>query len=155
MKQYKEVNGLHFDTRTPDKVCEILSQYSRMRSIGSDSRLRVWYGDTDTGRCWNEEHDVTGYVGRSTGSIKVPLLLHNSRSSGGTAILDSCIVRITARNHYTGRIDVLYTHPDFNLPDITIEGTSVLFDGTTQANFSTEEQAHRYAAFMSGERMSR
>ena len=155
MKQYKEVNGLYFDPRTPDKVCEVLSLYNHMRRTGRARRLRVWYGDTDTGRCWMEEHDVTGYVGRSTGSKPIPLLIHNSRSDGGSAILDHCIVRITARNPHVHRIDVLYTHPDFHIPTITIEGTSVLFDDKLQANFTTEKQAQRYAAFMSGARMSR
>ena len=155
-KQYKEIDGLFYDERTPEAVCNILSRFYHMSRTGRIApRLRVWYGDTETGRCWMEENDITGYVGRSTGPIKIPLLIHNSRSYGGGAILDHCIIRITARNPHVNRIDCLYSHPDFHIPTITIEGASVLFDGEIHANFKTAEQAHRYAAFMAGERMGK
>ena len=155
-KQYKEVDGLFYDERTPDAVCNILSRFNALhRTRRNSPRLRLWYGDIETGRCWMEENDTTGYIGRSTGSIKIPLLIHNSRSYGGGAILDNCIIRITARNSHTNRIDCLYSHPNFHIPAITIDGASVLFDGAIHANFKTREQAHRYAAFMAGERMNK
>jgi hypothetical protein len=58
------------------------------------SRIIVDYGDIKTGKSWGETYDVSGYVGRSTGSIKVPLLVHNSRSLGGGAMLDHCILTV-------------------------------------------------------------
>lgn len=155
-KQYKEIDGLFYDERTPEAVCKILSRFNELHRTGRNSpRLRLWYGDTETGRCWMEENDITGYIGRSTGLIKIPLLIHNSRSYGGGVILDHCIIRITARNPHVNRIDCLYSHPNFHIPTITIEGASVLFDGEIYANFKTAEQAHRYAAFMAGERMGK
>jgi hypothetical protein len=38
-------------------------------------KIRLFYGDTQTGQSWFDEHDVVGRIGRSTGSIKVPLLV--------------------------------------------------------------------------------
>ncbi len=41
-----------------------------------------------------EEHDITGDVGRSMGTVKSPLLVANRRSLSGGVILDHSIVRI-------------------------------------------------------------
>ena len=155
-KQYKEIDGLFYDIRTPVAVCKILSRSNELyRARLNSPRLRLWYGDTETGRCWMEENNITGYIGRSTGLIKIPLLIPNSRSIGGGVILDHCIIRITAQNPHVNRIDCLYSHPNFHIPTITIESASVLFDGEIYANFKTAKQAYRYAAFMAGERMGR
>lgn len=89
-KEYKVVNGTSFDVRTNDKVIAILDNALRNRT-----RIRIHYGDIDTGRDWDEVYDVTGYVGRSSGSIKIPLLAYNTRSMGGVGMLDHCIVKIT------------------------------------------------------------
>ena len=61
---------------------------------GTDRRVRLFLGDPETGRDWGEENDVTGYVGRSTGPSKVPLLLATRRSMGGGAILVDCVLRM-------------------------------------------------------------
>lgn len=58
------------------------------------TRIRIDYGDVKTGRSWNETHDVTGYVGRSTGTNPIPLLVYNSRSLGGGAIMLGNILSI-------------------------------------------------------------
>jgi hypothetical protein len=141
-KQYKKVGEISFDSRTPDKVCAILERESRQPR----ERIRLYYGDAETGKCWMEEHDIMGYVGRSTGSIKIPLLVHNARSSGGGAILDHCIVKITK-----GKA-VLYRHPAFHMPVVSVEGTQVLFDNVLYANCQDNRRAQRLAAFMVGER---
>jgi hypothetical protein len=150
-KQYKQIGGMSFDVRTPETVCNILAQYAGRRDV----RLRLYYGDTETGRCWMEEHDTIGYIGRSTGQIKIPLLIKNSRSWGGGAILDNCIIKITVDGV------TLYEHPLFNMPVVTVNndysghGWQVLFDGEIYANCKTETQAKRLAAFMRGERNSK
>ena len=69
----KVVNGMYFSESTNDKVCNILST--------SKERLRFYYGDIKTGKCWMEEYDTIGYVGKSSGSVKVPLLIKNSTST--------------------------------------------------------------------------
>jgi hypothetical protein len=86
-KEYKEFDGLFFDINTDGKVIKELCQAYRGKY-----RIRLWYGDEL--KSWNEEHDTIGTIGRSTGKIKIPLLIKSSRSYGGGAILDNCIVRI-------------------------------------------------------------
>ena len=103
---YQVVNGTSYHEDTPQRVVNILEN---LRHNGS--RLRIHYGDTDTGRDWMDENDVTGYVGRSGGSIKIPLLIHNSRSSGGGGILDHCIVKITTTCQPKR---TLYIHPKYH-----------------------------------------
>lgn len=86
--KYKVINGTSYHAETSQTVIDWL-EYARM----NDKRIRIYYGDVETGRCWNEEHDIFGYVGRSTGTNKIPLLIANKRSYGG-GILDHCIVKI-------------------------------------------------------------
>lgn len=89
MKKYKKVNGTSYSTKTNKKVVDILEQCRINRT-----RIILDYGDTKTGISWNEIHDITGYVSRSTGSSKIPILVYNSRCYGGFAILDDCIIGI-------------------------------------------------------------
>ncbi len=85
-------------------------------------RLRVDYGDIKTGKSWNEIHGVCGYVGRSTGKFKIPILMYNKISWGGSTILDHCVVKIAFANKQLG--GVLYCHPTYfkiESYDITIQ----------------------------------
>ena len=66
---------------------------------------------------WNEEHDIFGYVGRSTGENKIPLLVANFRSYGGGALLDHCIIKI--RESKGNR--VLYQAANFQQPVIEVK----------------------------------
>lgn len=59
---------------------------------------------------------LVGYVSRSCGNFKIPLLINNSRSIGGPSILDGNIVKIT--------IDkvVVYQHPNYHLDESKFDG---------------------------------
>ena len=70
MKNYQTINGTSYDERTPDQVVAVLESARRDRT-----RLHISLGDTESGKDWLEEFEAHGYVGRSTGRIKVPLLL--------------------------------------------------------------------------------
>lgn len=89
MKEYKVVNGTSYSVDTCDRVIEVLERCKANRT-----RIVLDYGDVKTKVSWNEEFDIMGYIGRSNGSIKVPLLIHNSRSLGGGCILTDCILSI-------------------------------------------------------------
>ena len=65
---YKVVNGTSYDSRTPDRLIAELETAMR-----HNKKVRIFLGDTETGRDWLEEYDVYGLVGRSGGSVKVPL----------------------------------------------------------------------------------
>lgn len=149
INQYHQLDsGTCYNVDTPIRVVEEIEK-ARL----SKTRIRVFYGDLVTGRCWMEENDTIGTVGRSCGRIKVPLLIRTSRSYGGGALLDSAIVKITVK----GR--TVYEHQNFNMPMISIVVSHVPgypagvdFDYSRQANFKTREQAVRYVAFMEGKR---
>jgi hypothetical protein len=85
----KTVSGTFYHEETSDEVVEVLE---RARENGT--RLTLDYGDVKTGESWGEVYDINGYVGRSNGRIKIPLLIHNNRSMGGGSVLDHCIIGI-------------------------------------------------------------
>ena len=149
MKTYKIINGTFYDTRTPDEIISVL-EFAR----SNRTRLHISLGDTEAGLDWLEEFESHGYIGRSMGPVKVPLMIANSRSVGGGAILDHCIVRI--RESAGGR--VLYQHPAYHfgametrlkaepltLPDGRILTVDVLRDGQLHASFTNMEAARRW-----------
>jgi len=152
MKTYKITNGTSFDSRTPDEVIRVLEN-ARLNRTRLHVSLGEWEGPS-AGRDWLESNDVQGYVGRSMGPVKVPLLVANRRSLGGGAILDHCIVRI--RTSSGGR--VLYQHPQYHhgdleirqkaealtLPNGRVLTVDVLRDGEPHAAFENVEKARRW-----------
>ena len=104
-REYQQYNGTCYHANTP---MELILLLERIRIC--QTRVRFHWGDIETGRDWKDELDCKGRLGRSTGSVKIPILLYNSRSIGGGAILDHCIVKITEAKG--GR--VLYQHPKYN-----------------------------------------
>ena len=145
MNKYKELNGYHFNVATPDAVCEALS------GIDRDTRIRVWYGDPVTGKSYDDIYDTTGYVGRSCGPVKVPLLINNKRSIGGPALSCDIIVKIVD----TRTKRVIYQHPTFSQSVFTTRDRFVHKDGlNTFAELRTPEQAKRFADFMNAKRMN-
>lgn len=146
-KTYQIVNGTSYDNRTPKIVIDWLETSRERRQ-----RIRLFLGDTKNGRDWKELHDIIGVVSRSTGSIKIPLLIKTSRAYGGGAILDYCIVRITVDKK------TVYIHPDYYLykksVGIVQKGNfyQVRFDDEESANFNSMEKAENYIKFLKGNR---
>lgn len=143
-----------FEENTCDKVKKAL-----IDCYHSKSRIRIWYGDTDTGVPWLDEYDIIGTVGRSGGQVKIPLLLKNARSSGGGGILTNRIIRIDiiSSKH------TIYEHPLFCVPKLEVypnldDETKVPYPfivlkyGTIQARFKTDKKAYKYIDFMNGKR---
>jgi len=146
MNEYKEYHGMHFDARTEQGVCSLLEMYNRRHT-----RIRIYWGDTETGLCWMDEWDNIGRVGKSCGQYHIPLMIKTARSTGGGAILDNCILKIVECDTKM----VTYQHPLFHMPAITIDGSEVLFDGKLQARFDSPKKAEKYAAYMKGDRNSK
>lgn len=143
-----------FNENTCDKVKTVLTE-----CYNNQCRVRIWYGDTKTGLSWMDEYDTMGTIGRSTGKQKIPLLIKNSRSSGGGGILCHCIIRIDV----IGSRRTIYEHPLFYVPTLGVypnldEDTKtkypfiVLKYGAIQAKFKTKKQAKNYIDFMAGKR---
>jgi hypothetical protein len=109
-KKYFEINGTSFQNETKREIAEVLE-----RCRVNKTRIILDYGHDD-GKSWGETFDIRGYVGRSSGTFKVPILVYNSRSFGGGSILTSCIVQI--KESRGGR--VLYQHKKYK-PFLTWE----------------------------------
>lgn len=149
--KYIQHAGLFFHPQTSMAVQTALANAFEGRQT-----VRLWYGDTVTGRAWAEEYDVLGKIGRSTGAIKVPLMV-KAGEIGGPQLLDQCIVRIDIVARGKGASRTTYAHPSFHtgtwvvtpsdLPEYT---TIVLNDGEVHARFKKPETAQRYVAFMQG-----
>ena len=141
-----------FNNETSDKVKQCIEY-----CYNSKLRVRIWYGDTDTGVSWMDEYDTMGAIGRSTGQQKIPLLIKNSRSSGGSGVLCHCIIRIDVISSKR----TIYEHPLFNVPMLTVATNNdndtknkypfiVSKNNELQARFKSEKQAKNYIDFMAG-----
>lgn len=104
---YTNVNGTDYDANTPIEAINVLEKLQ-----DSGFRIKLAYGDRLTGADWGETHDIAGYVGRSTGRMKVPLLVYNKRSTGGGVILTANVVKIEHANRKYGGI--LWEHPNYH-----------------------------------------
>ena len=148
MKEHQVVNGTYFDARTPIEVVEVLEKARLNRT-----RLHISLGD-ETGRDWLEEFECFGFIGRSMGPTKVPLILPLRRSIGGGAILDHCIVRIRHSaggkvlwqhpNYHHGKIELRQKEQPVALEDGRWLRVDVLRDNQIQAAFETVAKAMRY-----------
>jgi len=138
----------YFDPGTDSKVASILESARK-----TDRRLRLFLGDTETGRDWMSENDVLGRIGRSMGPMKVPLLVSDGEHGGG-AILTACVVRIIDAD----TLRDLYVHPKYQAPVLTVHPDNTVpkyafrvdRDDQPQARFRSVGQAHAYVAFMLG-----
>lgn len=142
----KKMAATWFKPKTQLRVRRILEKAWR-----EDAKLRLFFGDADTGRDWLEENDTSGRIGRSGGLMKVPLLLSDS-GRFGAPISDDCIVKIQDEE---GR--VLWQHRKYHLPEMEIQKGSeksweLLVEGRVHARFDSFGEAAAYAAFLSGER---
>jgi len=158
-----------YDPRTPNKVTGILEKaiQSHRERAGYGQRLRLFLGDPATGSDWCEENDVVGFIGRSCGSMKVPLLLEPLRdewgdrmsAESGGAILTANILRIIDIDS----LEELYRAKNYKRPDLTLEDSDprlgypfeVQRDGQVVARFRTRVDAEEYVAFIRGHRVSR
>ena len=109
------ISGTTYNDRTPSSLAELLN---RLRE--SHSRVRIYYGDAQTGTAWGDI--LTGTISRSCGPIKIPILLCNRRSRGGEGLLEYCIVKIEHSNRNQGGI--IYQHPNYHTRNSTPSHTN-------------------------------
>lgn len=107
--QYKVVNGTMYHEETPDIVVRIIENARITRA-----RLRFAFGDTVTGKDWDERFDICGMIGRSTGEIKIPLLIARINSYGGGDLMDHCIVRIERKYRNEKKYTEVYKHEKYH-----------------------------------------
>jgi len=110
--KYEELNGTSYHAETSETMRQLLE---RIRA--NQTRCRFYWGNQETGEDWGDVYGVSGTIGRSMGPCKVPLLIHSTRSMGGGAMLDHCIVRIGHANKRHG--GDLYRHPSYHTKEAT------------------------------------
>lgn len=147
-------DGTSWSDRTPDDLIEVLRVARNKKS-----KLHFSYGFTDeegkpAGRNWLEEFDCTGYIGRSNGEVKIPLVLKSKSSGEGCGLLSSSIVRVIRTSDNT----VLWQHPSYHQGKIELRKCSfkcdtgrmlyceALVDGQVHARFKDVGSARRWAA---------
>lgn len=154
-EKHFEKDGTFFEKGTDPKVAELLSKY-----MNTNTRIRIFLGDPETGRDWMEVYDTIGTIGRSTGPYKIPLLLRKNNSSGGTAILTKNILKITVDKKVVYQ-NKNYKLPNFSIKDVVdeeIKKEGYCFnvvnveDGKTYQNTRTREEAKNAIAFYQGTR---
>lgn len=138
-------SGTCYHQETPDQVIRLLEKLQN-----SGAEVKIYYGDTQTGQSWHDEFDVVGRIGRSTGSIKIPLLVPKD-DCGGPGLLDHCIIRIDSRE------GTLYQHKKFRVGDMSLSKGSdkqlpweVFIDSVLHARFALNAEATKFMSFLQG-----
>lgn len=138
----------YFDPGTSPELAKVLEGCRK-----SNRKVRLVLGDADTGEAWLDEYDVVGTIGRSAGSLKVPLLIEDGES-GGSAILTACVLAVI--DWQSGRW--LFRHAAHKHLDLDIRATGdaarpwvVSRSQQAVARFQDIGKAGAYVAFMRGE----
>lgn len=138
----------YFDPCTSLELAKVLEGCRK-----SKRKVRLVLGDTATGEVWLDEYDVVGTIGRSAGSLKMPLLIEDWESGGG-AILTACVLAVI--DWQSGRW--LFRHTAHKHPDLDIRATGdvtrpwgVSRSQQAVARFQDIGKAGAYVAFMRGE----
>jgi hypothetical protein len=164
--QHSASNRTWFTPGTDAKVQKVLS-----KARDNSALIRIFYGNVITGHDWCEEESTVGFVGRSTGVFKVPLLLEAYQTSPttiesasyGDSILTHCIVRIIdvssqeelfrTTNYRTPEFKIVRTTPDLCKLSLFFGVDRLDTDDKRPcrlANVKSEYEAQRYVAFMQG-----
>lgn len=89
MNKSFDYKGVSFSEGTPIDLCEkLLSLYA------NKTRVTLDYGNPLTKESWGDRYGINGSIGKSTGKVPILLLISNSRSTGGNAILTGVILSI-------------------------------------------------------------
>lgn len=126
-----------------DTNIDVINVLERARK--NKTRLRIYFGDIKTGKNWNEEYNIYGYVGLSKGNkAYFPILVNNSNSFGGSGLMDNCILKI--KESKGGKI--LYQSKNFVPSVLEVKESnqdgythSVYVDGAIYSNHTTEKKA--------------
>jgi hypothetical protein len=141
-----------FEIGTRQEVADVLKKYMQK----NNEMLRIMVGDPETGVDSCSEFEVVGFIGRSGGSMKVPLIIEPGEDGGGP-IQTSRVLRILrARDGKE-----LYRHPKYQVPNITVtphisqekDGSYTwagFHDGELVARFKKGSEATEWAEFLMG-----
>lgn len=88
-KDYFQWKNLWFKNDTTMEVANIVDF---MYQTGK--RYKIYSGCTETGRVFAEEYDTVGTVSKTTGELKIPILITRKGNHGGAAISTGSILAV-------------------------------------------------------------
>lgn len=111
MGEYKNPNyieyfGLHFKNGTKEEIARIVFE-----TYQSGKKIRVHYGDIETGADYHENYDTFGTIRFSEGMTKSPLL-QCTKNICGVPLQTERIIKITQGKK------VLYEHETYHIKSI-------------------------------------
>lgn len=142
-----------YDANTPDGLVNVLENVRL-----ANRRIRLFYGDRETGLDWNEAFEIEGYISRTCGPLHCAILVERKSSRGGGIILSAWIVKLVD----TAARKVLWEHPSYHCLRLAIVDTpatrsenwrlpvQVLRAGKLHARFATRVAAERFISKMTG-----
>lgn len=159
VRRYKVSDeGTYYNSETPNEVIELLELARKLNYY-------VWFrlGDMNTGQDWMDDFDTCGFVSRSTGPIKIPILLANRRSMGGGGILTHCIVKLVVNGGGRKRTwqSTVYQKPELlaiysdDGKDNGLWVVRKLPGKEIVARFKTAAKARRWVDFITGRRLNK
>lgn len=105
-QQCKVLNDIWYHIDTPNEVIRILNTAYENRET---TRVRLFFGDKDTGKDYGQIYNTLGYVKRTIGNYKIAILTSRKDSPTGDSIEADLIVKITIDKQ------VVYQHPKYNI----------------------------------------
>lgn len=155
--------GTCYNVNTPPELIAVLERCRKERT-----RIHVFtcykiteklpeFTDYNYGEAWCEDYGVLGYVGRSTGRVKIPLLVYSERSYGGGELITThigCVMN--TKTH-----EVLWKYEHFHFPILKVEECTLERYSNTKNKWVVEAhckdsvQAHRLMDFFTGKRFSK
>lgn len=144
-EKYYTINETNYPATLPAHLIERLERHRQ-----SNTRLRIFYGNIETGEVWHEEFQIQGRIVRSTGTVKIPLLINNARSYGGGALSGSIVaVKISGTKTW------IYKHDKLHFGTLIANDREVTHNGVAVARFANNASAKRYVDFLLGNRDSK
>lgn len=111
-------SGIFYRQGTPAEVIKAISS-----AYNKGFRVRISHGDLASGA---ESYMEIGYIGKTGGFVKAPILLANCRSTGGVEIVTEDVIRVEATGAFLGRRTrdgrnacwrhMMYIHPNYHVP---------------------------------------
>lgn len=137
IKQWSESplsNQTFFEFGTDPTVKKVIENL-----MHKDEMIRLMVGDPETGVDSCSEFEVVGFVGRSCGSMKVPLISEPGENFGGP-ISTSRVLRILRVRD--GK--ELYRHPKYQTPNVSVK-----------PEIYEKDRSYTWAGFHNGELVAR
>ena len=127
-EEYKVCNGTFYSAEALDGAILAL-EYARVNRM----RIRIFYAyktaaekenggkdsEFDVLEVWNDENCCIGWLGRSVGDVKIPILLSSSSSPYGVPIVESSVVLVKTTG---GR--VLFSADGLKFPEWKVDAGS-------------------------------